>query len=269
MLLLLKKWSFCIRQTKNSWGNHRLIQEQGSLYFNARATECPAGITWGSALRINHICDKDVKTDHIFRGCCCVKSPGEAGFLHRLPQVFIVHLIYSKIRANIGTKYHASMLEESFKNSCGTSLTAPDSFWVGNEKLIAFMPSKYQTDRFVLTVVNTACQATRTGFLNKAKWRCSDPKNFHRDLCSRVMWQFCKTLFQKYILQAATWKEMADSTSTVRFSAIRVLTFWRLSGRTKLRTHNNRLCTNKSSNKIGFSCCRRSRSSENAEHFPL
>lgn len=104
-------------------------------------------------------------------GCCCDKSPGEAGFMYRLPQVFIALYIYSRIGTNICTKYHVSMLAESFKDRNGTSITAPDSFWVWNEKLIAFMPSEYQTDCLILTVVNSDCQATRTGFLNKPKMK--------------------------------------------------------------------------------------------------
>lgn len=41
---------------------------------------------------------------------------------------YLLHNIYSRIGANICTKYQISMLEEIFKDSYGTSLTAPDSF---------------------------------------------------------------------------------------------------------------------------------------------
>lgn len=42
------------------------------------------------------------------------------------------------------------MQEENFEDRYGISLTVSDSFWVENQKLIALMPSKYQTDSFVL-----------------------------------------------------------------------------------------------------------------------
>lgn len=132
------------------------------------------------------------------------------------------------------------------------------------------MPSEYQTDSFILTAVNSDCQATRTGFLNKPNTK----KLRSQELSLELMLQsnlgsFAKPYFKIHITGSNLEKKMASSTNTVHFSATHLLTFWRLSGRTKLRTHNNRLCTNKSSDKIGFSHCRRSWSSENAEHFSL
>jgi len=186
--------------------------------------------------------------------------------------IYVLHSMYRRTGTNICSKYHVSVLEERFKDRHETSLTAPGSSWAWIEKLIAFVSPKYQPDNFVLTVWHSNCQATRTGCLNEHKWKISDPENFHWNLCSRVIWGVlqisCQNIY--YRQQPRIKKKKVNSISTIHFSAIHLLTFWRLSGRTKPRgTHNDRLPTNKSSNKIGFRRCRRSQSSENAECFPL
>lgn len=186
--------------------------------------------------------------------------------------IYLLHIMYRRTGTNICTKCRVPALEERFKDRHETSLTAPDSSWVWIEKLIAFVSPKYQPDNFVLTVWNSNCQATRTGCLNEHKWKISGPKNFDWNLRSRVIWGVlqisCQNIY--YRQQPRMKKKKVNSISTIHFSAIHLLTFWRLSGRTKRRgTRNDSLPTNKSSNKIGFRQCRRSRSSENAECFLL
>lgn len=91
------------------------------------------------------------------------------------------------------------MQEESFEHRFGISLTVSDSFWAQNEELIALMPSKFQTDSFVLTVVNSDGQAGNQDFKTNPNEEIWIPS-----LCSRVSWVVLQNLISKYILQAAT-----------------------------------------------------------------